>query len=88
VLAGCDLSANTEYYSQRPCVEYWIGYAKAKGISVMVPEQSTLLKGPFYPVESFATPTEYVGGLRAIILDPDQLVPRGTPEQILEATRQ
>lgn len=40
---GCDLSASTEYAYQRPNLEYLIGFAKGKGISVYTPPQSALL---------------------------------------------
>ena len=31
---GVDMEHDTEYRYQRPCLAYWIGFAKAKGVSV------------------------------------------------------
>ena len=43
-LCGVDLLQKEEYQVQRPCVEYFIGVAKGKGINVHVQPTSTLLK--------------------------------------------
>ena len=40
---GCDLATGGEYAYQRPNMEYLIGLARGKGISVYVPPQNTLL---------------------------------------------
>lgn len=45
---GVDMAHDSEYNSQRPSCEYYIGIAKGKGIKVYVPPQSDLLKTPFY----------------------------------------
>ena len=45
---GVDLAAPTEYFRQRPCLEYMLGYAQAKGIKVALPAACPILKGPFY----------------------------------------
>ncbi len=43
-LYGIDMAVDDEYEHQRPSVEYWIGYARGKGIEVYVPNDSSLLK--------------------------------------------
>jgi len=45
-LYGVALSFEGEYYFERPCVEYWIGFARGKGIKVTVgdPRHTTLLR--------------------------------------------
>lgn len=43
-LWGIDLVHGTEWGEQRPCAEYWIGRAEAKGIKVTTHEKSALLK--------------------------------------------
>ena len=43
-LCGVDLLQKDEYQVQRPCVEYFIGIARGKGINVHVQPTSTLLK--------------------------------------------
>ena len=34
----------SEYFVQKPCCEYWIGYARGKGIEVNLPKFTYLLK--------------------------------------------
>jgi len=43
-LCGVDLLQQLEYQVQRPCVEYFIGKAKERGIGVLIQLSSTLLK--------------------------------------------
>ena len=45
---GVDLAAETEYLRQRPCFEYLLGYAEAKGIKVALPSACPVLQGPAY----------------------------------------
>ena len=33
---GVDMRHETEYATQRPCMEYWVGYARGKGIEVNI----------------------------------------------------
>lgn len=47
-LYGINLTALDEYTHQRPCMEYWIGQAEARGIEVEIPAASALCKGPLY----------------------------------------
>lgn len=43
-LCGVDLVQKEEYQVQRPCVEYFIGKARERGIEVHIQSTSTLLK--------------------------------------------
>lgn len=43
-LWGIDLVHDTEYGDQRPCAEFYLGWASAKGVKVTVHEKSALLK--------------------------------------------
>ena len=40
---GCPLLAKEEYNEQRPCIEFWIGYAMGKGIKVTVHKPTNIL---------------------------------------------
>ncbi len=42
---GVDMATGTEYTKERPCVEFWLGLAAGRGITVTVPDSSPLLKG-------------------------------------------
>lgn len=45
---GVDLSiSDHEYFWQRPCVEYWIGYARGIGIKVTIPAVSHICKSKY-----------------------------------------
>ena len=44
---GVDMAQDTEYGSQRPSCEYYIGLARGMGMSVFLPDTSDLLKAPF-----------------------------------------
>lgn len=45
---GVDLSVDDhEYFWQRPCMEAWIGFAKGRGINVVIPEVSSIGKAPY-----------------------------------------
>lgn len=41
---GIDLIVGEEYFHQKPCAEYWIGIASARGIKVRIPSPSALCK--------------------------------------------
>jgi len=45
-LYGASLAWESEYYYERPCVEYWIAYARGRGVKVTVgdPRHTTLLR--------------------------------------------
>jgi len=50
---GVDMAVGTEYDSQRPSCEYYIGIAKGRGIEVKLPASADLLKSRFvYGFES------------------------------------
>jgi len=44
---GVDMAIGTEYESQRPSCEYWLGVASGLGIKVIIPSQADLLKTRF-----------------------------------------
>jgi hypothetical protein len=44
---GVNMSHSSEYGFQKPSVEYFLGYAKAKGIRIYVPHESDLCKSYF-----------------------------------------
>lgn len=46
-LFGVDINEN-QYFDQRPCLEYLVGFAKGRGIKVNIPDTSLLLKGDLY----------------------------------------
>ncbi len=41
---GIDLVVGTEYEFQRQCAEFWIGEAEGRGINLVIPPESALLK--------------------------------------------
>jgi len=45
---GVDMSGDTEYVHERPCVEFLLGIAHARGIKVILPQNSPIMKGPLY----------------------------------------
>ena len=49
---GVNLTAMDEYIHQKAGLEYFIGYAKAKGIEVEIPDGSGLLTAPNYGVNT------------------------------------
>lgn len=51
-LYGFEAESNTEYAVQRPCIEYWVGYGRGKGMSIEAPG-SHLLQGRHYAYEDF-----------------------------------
>ena len=51
-LYGFEAESNTEYAVQRPCIEYWVGYGRGRGMSIEAPG-SHLLTGKHYGYEDF-----------------------------------
>lgn len=45
---GVDMAQDEEYAKERPSVEYFVGYARAKGIPVYIPAESDICKVPYY----------------------------------------
>lgn len=43
-LYGCFMGTKTEYAYQKPCIEYWIGYARGKGIEVNTHSPTSLMR--------------------------------------------
>ena len=47
-LYGIDMPSQTEYFNERPCVEFWLGVAMANDINVYMPDKCPLLRGRKY----------------------------------------
>jgi hypothetical protein len=43
-LYGINLAIGDEYFYEKPCAEWWLGYLAGKGIKIFVPHASSLLK--------------------------------------------
>ena len=61
---GVDMTGGGEYEYQRPCCEYFIGMARGKGIDVVVPEASALLKASWLYGYDATEPTSLNAKLR------------------------
>jgi len=46
-LYGVELTGGREYLLERPCLEYWMGYAAGRGVKVTTGEESALCWTPF-----------------------------------------
>lgn len=58
-LYGVDLSiSDHEYFWQRPCVEAWIGFAKGRGVDVVIPEVSHVGKSRYVEGRDWGNDTE------------------------------
>lgn len=57
-LYGIDLIAGTEYAEQKPCVEFLLGYAHARGIHIKIPDSSALVRPELY---GYKDSTKYQG---------------------------
>ena len=54
-LYGVDMATHSEYAYERPSVEYFLGWAKGRGIDIIVPQKCDLLKTMWlYPYEDSA----------------------------------
>lgn len=54
-LYGVTLEVDSEYRDQKPCVEYWLGFARGKGLKVAVyGEHATIFKTPDGKVYGYA----------------------------------
>lgn len=56
-ILGVDLVEDSEYAYQRPCMEYWCGIARGRGVNLHIPRQSALLRHSF--VYGQERPKEY-----------------------------
>ena len=71
---GIDMATATEYQDQRPCFEFLLGFAIAKGIKVWLPPGCPLLKGPLYAKTVFITSSTVERRLHAYISERDRLL--------------
>lgn len=47
-LYGVDMAVDDhEYFRQRPCLEAWVGFAKGRGVNVVIPPESPVLHSDF-----------------------------------------
>ncbi len=46
-LIGVDMASDSEYAHQRPCCEFYIGYAKGQGVNLHMPDTCPLLKSSY-----------------------------------------
>lgn len=47
-LYGVDMAIDDhEYFRQRPCLEAWVGFAKGRGVTVVIPAKSPVLRSDF-----------------------------------------
>ena len=79
-LAGIELAVGTEYFWQRPCMEYYLGVATGMGIEVKMPPQgSSMLAAPRYAVdEPIPTPKDFKhDSIRILAPTQDQLDEHG-----------
>jgi|TARA_R100000306_G_scaffold51580_1_gene48576 hypothetical protein len=52
-MAGIELGVGTEYYHQRPCMEYLLGWARGLGIEIKLPPKGcSLLSAPLYSYDT------------------------------------
>ena len=47
-LYGVDLLLTKEYQRERPCIENLLGFAQGRGINIVIPDCSPLMKGALY----------------------------------------
>ena len=59
-LLGIYMQTGIEYREQRPGIEYLLGFARAKGISVLLPADCLLTKAPLYAYSEFQDPMESI----------------------------
>lgn len=59
---GIDMAATTEYAHQRPCLEFYLGWAAARGIRITIPDICPVLKTThLYGIEK---PPPYIAAAR------------------------
>jgi len=71
---GVDMANATEYQDQRPCFEFLLGMALARGIQVWLPPGCPLLKGPLYAKTVYVTTSTIQQRLSAWLSARDQLL--------------
>ena len=57
LLLGIYLKTGPEYEKERPCVEYFLGAARALGVRVVLPEGCDLTRAPLYAYSEFQDET-------------------------------
>lgn len=62
---GVDMAVDTEYGTQRPSCEYWIGLAEGKGINVFLPNNCDLLKAYYLYGYNYNDQTDFQMKARA-----------------------
>lgn len=81
-LWGIDMSVESEYGYQKPCVEHWLGYAKGKGICVSLPPDSPILRsGCLYGFESLKFSGELTRKIREYDKEIEKLKPAAVEAQ-------
>ncbi len=50
-LFGVDMATGGEFEKQRFCCEYWVGFARGRGIKVTLPDVSPICKGLLYGID-------------------------------------
>lgn len=79
-LYGIDLVVGTEYEFQKACAEFWLGVAHGRGISVIIPQASALLKHTHRygyekePSWGMVKPSEFASREAALIKQRDELL--------------
>ena len=70
-LYGIDMAQSSEYGSQRPSCEYWLGVAEGAGLTLTIPQRSDLLKCAFqYGVDAGAA--DFMVKMRSRIAELEQ----------------
>lgn len=62
-LWGCDMALSSEYARERACTEYWLGKAEERGIEIVIPEESPLLKANYV----YGYDTDLIASRRRVI---------------------
>jgi alkanesulfonate monooxygenase SsuD/methylene tetrahydromethanopterin reductase-like flavin-dependent oxidoreductase (luciferase family) len=61
---GIDMAQDTEYGSQRPSCEYWLGVAEGLGVRAFIAERADLLKCAFRYMDDDESENEFVAKFR------------------------
>lgn len=66
---GFEMGTDTEYHYQRANFEYWVGRAHGMGVSVILPAESSLLRGELYGYETMKVGFRQDLEMRKMFLD-------------------
>jgi hypothetical protein len=86
-IAGIELTVGTEYFWQRPCMEFYMGIAIGYGIKVTTPPQgSSMLAAPRYILDDpIPVPTDYKHESFPLSLPTDrQIEEHGLPQAAMD----